>query len=101
MYTVETAVPTTPTGVSVTEVDAVSIAVNWDNQTGVNTFKIQHIVKDSGNAFNSTEGFVGGPITAYTLANLDPATMYEIRVIATDDEGDSDPSEVVTGKTCE
>lgn len=89
--------PGAPVALTVTGVTATTVSLQWqdgsDNETG---FKVQ---RSTNGTFFTTVGTTAADVVTFMATGLAPGTRYYFRVLATNDGGDSTPSNVVSPTT--
>jgi hypothetical protein len=96
VVSVET-VTTAPVNLAAIALSTTQIKLTWNDVTGETGFIVEQSLDGSTNW--TQIGTVPTGTTQFSATGLTPATPYYFRVIAVDDGGDSDPSNVATATT--
>ncbi|MCL2661679.1 MAG: fibronectin type III domain-containing protein, partial [Acidobacteriaceae bacterium] len=91
------ALPDAPTGLAYSSLTATSVTLSWDAvDLPANCSTMKYTVYESGSAITSATNLTD---TTVDLSGLTPGETYEYTVVATDDAGDSDPSDALSVST--
>jgi hypothetical protein len=88
-------IPTAPNLFAIISVTQTSMNLNWNDRSQDETgFKVQVYIESENNWFTQANvgAHTGIGTVSYTLSNLNPGTVYRLRVLAFNDAGNSDPS---------
>jgi hypothetical protein len=93
-----TSVPNAPSNLRITSITGTRINLQWtDNSDNENSFRVEKL-KPGGGFWTSVVTLPANTVT-YSVQNLTPNTQYTFRVLATNFQGDSGPSNSVTATT--
>jgi hypothetical protein len=89
--------PPTPTGVSTAATSASAVLVSWNDVAGETSYGIER--SPDGVTAWQVVGSVPADATSFSDTGLDPSTRYFYRLTASNEAGNSAPSEVVSATT--